>query len=242
MQPDPAIVSNLRAIYAAPDCLSLGHAAEAAGLSTREAAHALGILDGPSPPPSKPPRPARTRSPSPAKPPPPKRDAKAAALDAVRALHALGQPFGTGDVALRLGVTKPRASQLVEALVDEGLVVRWRRVQGLTLPGCQVIQLAEAARLKRLGQTPVTAETPPARVLAVMRRVAEEHDVLLVDLLGSRRTRLLAQARRRAMREVRALTLLNGEPPSTPQIGRWFGGRDHTTVLHALKRAEGEVS
>lgn len=56
------------------------------------------------------------------------------------------------------------------------------------------------------------------------------------DLTGSSRTPGMVHARHIAMYLVRARTSL-----SLPQIGRLFGGRDHTTVLHAVRKIANKV-
>ena len=53
------------------------------------------------------------------------------------------------------------------------------------------------------------------------------------DLLSSRRTRTIVRPRQIAMYLAKILT-----PRSLPEIGRRFGGRDHTTVLHAVRKIE----
>lgn len=55
----------------------------------------------------------------------------------------------------------------------------------------------------------------------------------MVDLLSKKRTRVIARPRQIAMSLARELTQL-----SLPEIGNAFGGRDHTTVLHACKTIE----
>jgi chromosomal replication initiator protein len=57
------------------------------------------------------------------------------------------------------------------------------------------------------------------------------------DLLSSRRTANVVRPRQIAMYLAKTLTLR-----SLPEIGRRFGGRDHTTVLHAVRKIEGLVS
>jgi len=67
------------------------------------------------------------------------------------------------------------------------------------------------------------------RVLAMM---AEKHKVTVKEILSKVRTRAVTWARQDAMRE-----LYTSMKISYPQIGRYFG-RDHTTVLHSIKRSE----
>ncbi len=57
------------------------------------------------------------------------------------------------------------------------------------------------------------------------------------DILSSRRTATVVRPRQIAMYLAKSLTLR-----SLPEIGRRFGGRDHTTVLHAVRKIEGMVT
>lgn len=65
----------------------------------------------------------------------------------------------------------------------------------------------------------------------IQKTVAEYYKVRLADLLSKRRNRSLARPRQLAMALAKELT-----SHSLPEIGDAFGGRDHTTVLHACKR------
>ena len=67
----------------------------------------------------------------------------------------------------------------------------------------------------------------------IQRRVAEHYNLKLNDLLSARRAREVARPRQVAMYLAKRLT-----QRSLPEIGRRFGGRDHTTVMHAVKRIE----
>ncbi|HEY8352379.1 MAG TPA: chromosomal replication initiator protein DnaA [Sphingomonadales bacterium] len=67
----------------------------------------------------------------------------------------------------------------------------------------------------------------------IQRKVAEYYNIRLADLLSSRRARQVARPRQVAMYLAKQLT-----SRSLPEIGRKFGGRDHTTVMHAVKRIE----
>lgn len=79
--------------------------------------------------------------------------------------------------------------------------------------------------------------TPRDRVMAVVREVADRHGLLVSDLLmGSHEPGARRHDRARARQE--AMVLVGDAFPhmSLPQIGAFFGGRDHTTVIYA-KRA-----
>ncbi|MCX5494977.1 chromosomal replication initiator protein DnaA [Kaistia dalseonensis] len=67
----------------------------------------------------------------------------------------------------------------------------------------------------------------------IQKIVAIHYNVSKADLLSSRRTRTIVRPRQIAMYLSKTLT-----PRSLPEIGRRFGGRDHTTVLHAVRKVE----
>lgn len=65
----------------------------------------------------------------------------------------------------------------------------------------------------------------------IQRTVAEYYKIKLADLLSARRSRSVARPRQLAMALAKELT-----NHSLPEIGEGFGGRDHTTVLHACRK------
>jgi chromosomal replication initiator protein len=67
----------------------------------------------------------------------------------------------------------------------------------------------------------------------IQRKVADYYTVKLSDMMSARRAREVARPRQVAMYLAKKLT-----PRSLPEIGRRFGGRDHTTVMHAVKRID----
>ena len=71
----------------------------------------------------------------------------------------------------------------------------------------------------------------------IMAVTAEFFGVTIEDLCGPGKTKALAQARQIAMYLCRELTDL-----SLPRIGQLFGGRDHTTVMHADKKIRNEIA
>jgi chromosomal replication initiator protein len=74
------------------------------------------------------------------------------------------------------------------------------------------------------------------RIEDIQRVVARHYNVSKADLLSARRTRTIVRPRQIAMYLAKVLT-----PRSLPEIGRRFGGRDHTTVLHAVRKIEGMI-
>ncbi|HTV37482.1 MAG TPA: chromosomal replication initiator protein DnaA [Xanthobacteraceae bacterium] len=77
------------------------------------------------------------------------------------------------------------------------------------------------------------AEPKRVRIEDIQRTVARQYNVSRADLLSSRRTANVVRPRQVAMYLAKILTLR-----SLPEIGRRFGGRDHTTVLHAVRKIE----
>ncbi len=67
----------------------------------------------------------------------------------------------------------------------------------------------------------------------IQKRVAEHFNVRIADMHSARRARAVARPRQVAMYLSKQLTTR-----SLPEIGRKFGGRDHTTVMHAVKKVE----
>jgi chromosomal replication initiator protein len=67
----------------------------------------------------------------------------------------------------------------------------------------------------------------------IQKAVAEHYGLQQADMLSERRARAVARPRQAAMWIAKQITTR-----SLPDIGRRFGGRDHTTVLHAVRRIE----
>ena len=78
-----------------------------------------------------------------------------------------------------------------------------------------------------------TREPKRVKIEDIQKLVASHYNVSRADILSSRRTATVVRPRQIAMYLSKALT-----PRSLPEIGRRFGGRDHTTVLHAVRKIE----
>ncbi len=67
----------------------------------------------------------------------------------------------------------------------------------------------------------------------IQRKVSDHYNIRLSDMIGPKRLRSYARPRQVAMYLAKTLT-----NRSLPEIGRRFGGRDHTTVMHGVRRIE----
>ena len=67
----------------------------------------------------------------------------------------------------------------------------------------------------------------------IQRKVAEYYNIRLADMIAAKRVRTIARPRQVAMFLSKQLT-----SRSLPEIGRRFGGRDHTTIMHGIRKIE----
>lgn len=103
-----------------------------------------------------------------------------------------------------------------------------------TLSGHAVtLETAEAA-IRDLVRT---REPRRVKIEDIQKLVATRYNVSRADILSERRTAAVVKPRQIAMYLSKALT-----PRSLPEIGRRFGGRDHTTVLHAVRKIEKAIA
>jgi chromosomal replication initiator protein len=79
----------------------------------------------------------------------------------------------------------------------------------------------------------LAAQNKQVSIENIQKTVADFYRIKIVDLLSKKRSRIIARPRQIAMTLARELTQL-----SLPEIGNAFGGRDHSTVLHACKTIE----
>jgi len=145
---------------------------------------------------------------------------------------------------LRLGILQAKAEKFdvtVPAAVLEFLAYKissnirelegalTRVVAHATLVGRQITLESTQEVLKDL----LRANDRRVTVEEIQKRVAEYYGIRLADMHSPRRARAVARPRQVAMYLSKHLT-----SKSLPEIGRKFGGRDHTTVLHAVKKTE----
>jgi len=176
--------------------------------------------------------------------------------DRVRSRLACGLVVEMGNLGeeLRLGILKSRVAaakahhasfDVPEPVLD--YLARTIVHNGRDLEGAINRLLAHS----KLNNAPVTLDMAereirdlirpqePKRIKIedIQRVVARQYNVSRSDLLSSRRTANIVRPRQVAMYLAKTLTLR-----SLPEIGRRFGGRDHTTVLHAVRKIEALVS
>lgn len=116
----------------------------------------------------------------------------------------------------------------------EGALIRASAAASMKKPP-EPITLAEAETyLKDLLSDTGGAEITSALVLST---VAKYFDVSIEDMQSKSRTRTLTNARQVAMYLLRELTEM-----SLPRIGNDLGGRDHTTVMHAVRKVSAQMA
>jgi len=159
-------------------------------------------------------------------------------------------PINTFDLDLRRAIVTRRAEQAVARFSDAHFapavldyVARVVVSHGRDLDGA-VNRLLAANQLTKEPITVALAERTLAdlvrqrdarrvRIEDILRIVSRHYKVPRNDLLSSRRSRDVVRPRQIAMYLAKALT-----SRSLPEIGRRFGGRDHTTVLHSVRKVE----
>ncbi|MGE0213910.1 MAG: chromosomal replication initiator protein DnaA [Parvibaculaceae bacterium] len=111
----------------------------------------------------------------------------------------------------------------------EGALNRVIALQQLRQGAPMTVDLAAQA-LRDLTQT---AEAVRVRIDDILQAIGRHYNVSRADLLSPRRARAIVRPRQVGMYLAKKLT-----SRSLPEIGRRFGGRDHSTVLHAVRKVE----
>jgi chromosomal replication initiator protein len=160
--------------------------------------------------------------------------------------------FGWGLVAdihpttyeLRLGILQAKAEQAPIQIPSKVLEFLAHRISSNVreLEGALTRIIAHATLVGRpvsvdsaqeLLKDLLRANDRSVTIEEIQRRVAEHYNIKLADMSSPRRARQVSRPRQIAMYLAKQLTT-----KSLPDIGRSFGGRDHTTVMHAVKKVE----
>jgi chromosomal replication initiator protein len=149
------------------------------------------------------------------------------------------------EYELRLGILQQKANQVPEVEISNQVLEFLARSVTSNireLEGALNRMIAHATLIgrpitlemtKEVLQDLLRANVRRVSIDEIQRRVADYFNIRLSDLLSSRRARQVARPRQVAMYLAKQLTA-----KSLPDIGRQFGGRDHTTVMHAVKRID----
>ncbi len=154
------------------------------------------------------------------------RDLKVAvAQSRLNALGKLGVVSGEAraDVLEHLVDRTPGSMRELEGAVNTLAAVAGSRLSALTV---EEVQTLLGAALRTGPERRITVDE-------IQKTVAEHFNLKQADLLSERRTRAIARPRQIAMYLCKQHTTR-----SYPDIGRRFGGRDHTTVLHGVRKIE----
>jgi chromosomal replication initiator protein len=145
---------------------------------------------------------------------------------------------------LRLGILQAKAEQLGAEIPTKVLEFLAHKILSNVreLEGALNRIVAHATLVGR----PVTLETTQevlhdllrandrrVTIEEIQRKVAEHFNIKIAEMQSARRARAVARPRQVAMYLAKQLT-----SRSLPEIGRKFGGRDHTTVMHAVRKVE----
>ncbi|HEV2567577.1 chromosomal replication initiator protein DnaA [Sphingomonas sp.] len=147
--------------------------------------------------------------------------------------------------ALRLKIVKAKLATMADVQMPEAVAellaariqtsVRelegaLNRLTAYALLNDRAIDLAFAQEV--LGEM-LNASTRRITIDEIQRAVSAHYGMRQAEMVSARRARAVARPRQIAMYLAKRLT-----PRSLPEIGRRFGGRDHTTVIHAVKQIE----
>jgi chromosomal replication initiator protein len=156
--------------------------------------------------------------------------------------------LGKPDRDTRLDILKHRAAEFARlrpgVVMPEDVLERIADIEDAS-PREMIAVFTKLATYADLTKKPVTAEmaeeavglrssgTKKTSIEDIQRKTAEYYKLDVRDFHSPQRARRVARPRQVAMYLARILTTR-----SLPEIGRRFGGRDHTTVLHACRRVE----
>ena len=152
------------------------------------------------------------------------------------------------DYELRLGILQAKAERARIAVPDKVLEFLAHRISSNVreLEGALTRIAAHASLVDRevtidsaaeLLSDLLRASSRQVSIDEIQKRVAAHYDVRVAEMFSARRARNIARPRQVAMYLAKTLTSF-----SYPEIGRQFGGRDHTTVMHAVRTIEGLVA
>ena len=153
------------------------------------------------------------------------------------------------DLVTRLAILEKRAESAVVSIprevltfIAENVTDSIRELEGALIKVTAYANISgqpcsyDLARRVLADLTSKSARAP-ITVQGILEATAELRDFTIEQLTGGSRRRPLVDARQIAMYVTRNMTDL-----SYPEIGRAFGNRDHTTVIHAVRKIENQMT
>ncbi len=149
------------------------------------------------------------------------------------------------DYELRLGILQAKAAQFPDVAVPPRVLEflahkvtsNVRELEGAlnrVLAHCQLVgRPVTLESTQDLLRDLLRAQDRRVTIEEIQKKVAEHFNIRLADMVSARKQRAIARPRQIAMYLAKRLT-----SRSLPEIGRKFGGRDHTTVMHGVKKVE----
>ncbi|MBT5434812.1 MAG: chromosomal replication initiator protein DnaA, partial [Rhodospirillaceae bacterium] len=149
------------------------------------------------------------------------------------------------DYELRLGILETKASQFPDVVVPQRVMEflahkissNVRELEGAlnrVLAHAQLVgQPITLDSTQELLRDLLRAQDRRVTIEEIQKKVAEHFNIRMADMVSARKQRAIARPRQIAMYLAKRLT-----SRSLPEIGRKFGGRDHTTVMHGVRKVE----
>ena len=149
------------------------------------------------------------------------------------------------DYELRLRILRSKANENKNVKVDNSIIEHLaknitsnvRELEGAYRRLCAHVELVNRPLTLDTAQQILhdifKANSKNITIEEIQKRVSEYFNIRQSDMLSTRRSRVVARPRQVAMYLSKICTT-----KSLPEIGKLFGGRDHTTVIHAVKKVE----
>ena len=149
------------------------------------------------------------------------------------------------DYDLRVRILKSKVNENKNTKVDNDIIEclaknitsNVRELEGALRRLCAHVELVNRPltldTAKQILHDIFKANKKNVTIEEIQKKVSEYFNIRQSDMLSSRRSRIIARPRQIAMYLSKICTA-----KSLPEIGKLFGGRDHTTVIHAVKKVE----
>lgn len=157
------------------------------------------------------------------------------ALTALQRKAAEPKPVALSDVAFARRKALAEIRIAADAIIAEARAEAAAIVNAALAEARQQIAAMTADACRHIADEQPGEHVPAERVLIadIIRQTAERHGISARRLLGQGRAKQLVEARTEAI----AMAYVARPDLSLPALGRLFGNRDHTTILHAVRRA-----